>query len=239
MLVSFVGIALVARAGAGSAVLGALCFDPSAILRGHALWTFATSWLVHSLASPEHLIFNGIGLYFFGPDLEVRWGAKRFVLLAALSQLAGCLLVLFSGLVGLSIFGIAPAPVLGASSIVMGIVIAWGLTYWDRQVMFFFIPMRGIHLVYITVAFEVLNALSFSPVSAEAHFGGMAAGALFALYQSGRLRRAWVRFRPGGLTGGFGRGRPRRSSGPDLRVIAGGGPFGGKGKPPDDKRYLN
>jgi membrane associated rhomboid family serine protease len=231
MLVSFVVLAFAARTGAGRALYAALWFDPNAVLRGELLWTFLTSWLVHDLSSPAHLIFNGIGLYFFGPDLETRWGPKRFIFLAALSQVVGCLFVLVSSAIARAVFGGAAAPVVGASSIVMGVIIAWGLTYRDRQMIFFVVPMRGIHLVYVTIGFEVINAISLSPVSAEAHFGGMAAGALFSLHQSGHLRRWWTRYAPFDL----GTGRARRPGSPDLRVI-----LGGSDKPrPRDKRYLN
>ena len=157
MLVSFVILALAARTAAGQALYAALWFDPNAVLRGQLWWTFLTSWLVHDLTSPQHLIFNGLGLYFFGPDLEDRWGPRRFVVLAALSQVMGCLFVLGSSVIARSVLGVAAAPVVGASSIVMGVIIAWGLTYRDRQMIFFIFPMRGIHLVYVTIGFEVIE----------------------------------------------------------------------------------
>jgi membrane associated rhomboid family serine protease len=233
MLVSFVAVAIAARTSFGDTVIKALWFDPQAVLRGQLLWTFLTSWLVHDLTNPSHLVFNGLGLYFFGPDLEDRWGPRRFLVLAALSQVTGCLFVLGSSIMVLSIFGLAPSPVVGASSIVMGVMIAWGLAYRDRQFIFLFFPMRGIHLVYITLGFAILDAISLSPVSAPAHFGGMAAGALFFLHQSGRLRPMWTRLWPRGASSG-GPGRSRRPGGPSLRVI-----LGERDKPPPDKRYLN
>jgi membrane associated rhomboid family serine protease len=231
--VLFVGFALAVRFSPVAAdVYRAMVLDPTAVLRGQRPWTLLTYALLHSLSDPQHILFNALGLYFFASDLEELWGQRRFVLFMIASALAGGVFVL-----GAAAIGLHAAPVVGASGIVVGCVVAWGLTFREREMLFFFVRMRGITLVWVTFGFEVLNAISLSEgVSAAAHFGGMAAGAAYVLGRNGSIRRAWLRLRLRQLES---RGdRPAspaaRRGGPPLRIIHGGGD-----EPPKDKRYLN
>ena len=132
--------------------------------------------LLHSLEDTGHLLFNGLAFYFFAPELEELWGRTRFVLFMVLSALGGAAFFLVAWAIGLS----SAQSVVGFSGVVMAVMTAWGLTYPDREMFFFFFRLKGLHLVYVTVALQLLTALSFSNVSASAHFGGMAAGAAFA-----------------------------------------------------------
>jgi membrane associated rhomboid family serine protease len=235
LVVAFVAFAVGVRFSPTAAALyPALELDPEAILHGERPWTLLTYALLHSLSDPQHILFNALGLYFFAPDLEELWGGRRLVLFMLGAALMGGLFVLGAAAVGLT-----AAPVVGASAIVVGCVVAWGLTYREREMFFFFVRMRGITLVWVTVAFELLNALSLSQgVSAAAHFGGMAAAALYVLGRGGSLRRAWLRLRLRHLEA-----QGRRVAGPSARPRGGGPPLrvipGGNDDPPKDKRYLN
>jgi membrane associated rhomboid family serine protease len=138
-----------------------------------------------------------------------------------------------------AVLGLGAAPVVGFSGVVFGVVAAFALTYPEREIWFFFFRMRALHLLYISIGIQLLGALSFSNVSAAAHFGGMAAGAAFAATRSGPLRRWWLQRKLAKLQaeaeelrGEKPAGR-RRIGGPDLRVIQGGADR------PKDKRYLN
>ncbi len=223
----FVVTALAARFEGGQALVDALVLVPSATLHGERLWTLLTSSLLHRLDDPTHILFNGIVLYFFGPDLEELYGRGRFVAFMVLCALTGSLVAVGAVALGLSHAG----AVVGFSGVTMGITVAWGLTFPEREMFFFFFPMRGLTLVYITLAFEVFEALSLSNTSAAAHFGGMAAGAAFTLTQGGGPVRRWLLQRK--LRRLHSERDGRRASGPDLRVIRGGGDA------PKDKRYLN
>jgi membrane associated rhomboid family serine protease len=177
-----------------------------------------------------HILFNGLVFYFFGPDLEELYGRRRFILFMVVCALVGNLVVVGAWGLGLS----SSSSVVGFSGVTMGVTVAWGLTFPDREMLFFFFPMRGLTLVWVTLAMQVIVALSFSNTSAAAHFGGMAAGAAFSLTQGGAVRRWWLQRKLRRLqTARDGLRSARRASGPDLRVIRGGG------DPPKDKRYLN
>ena len=229
LLVVWVAFAIAVRfVPGGKELYEDLAFDPDLVLRGRHLWGLLTGALLHSLGDTDHLVFNGLVFYFFACDLEELWGRGRFVLFMILCALGGHAVVLLT-----DVLGLGNAPVVGFSGVVLGTITAWGLTYPDREMFFFLFRLRGIHLVYITLAMQVLTALSFSKVSAAAHFGGMAAGAAFAALQSGPLRRWWLRRKLTRLQSEASGGRPARGRG-GLRVIQGGG-----GDPPKDKRYLN
>src|SRR5262245_7915826 len=58
------------------------------------LWRLLTSGLLTSPDSYSHLVFTLLGLYFLAPDLERRWGARRFLLFLAYAVVAGNLAVL-------------------------------------------------------------------------------------------------------------------------------------------------
>jgi membrane associated rhomboid family serine protease len=235
LVAMFVLTAVAIRVSAlGAEVYASLRLDPLEVLAGHKPWSLLTYALLHDLADPQHILFNGLGLYFFGPELEARWGARRLAVFMVLAALSGGGFILLAALLGLG-----AAPVVGASAIVMGIVVAWGLTFPEREIFFFFVlRLKGIHMVYASIALELLSAVSFSHVSAAAHFGGMAAGALYASWSSGLLRRAWLKLRlrriqsqTEALRASEAARVARKQSG--LRVIQGGA------EPPKDKRTLN
>jgi membrane associated rhomboid family serine protease len=239
MLVLLVAVwmasALVVRFGGRE---GAEVFDQLMLVPGHVLdrpWTLVTASLLHSLDDTGHLLMNGLVFYFFAPELEQRWGAGRFALFMLGAALVGHGFVLLAVFTHLS----AATSVVGFSSVVMAVTIVWGLTNPDREMIFLFFPMRGIYLVYVTIGLQVLEAVSFSHVSAAGHFGGIAFGAIVASTQRGSLRRWWLQRRlehlqsqARGLHGS--EARVRRPGAPALRVIKGGG-----GEPPKDPRMLN
>jgi len=238
LLAVWIITAVAVRTEAGAEVVDALLLQPRLVLRGQHLWGLITYAGLHSLDDTGHLLMNGLIFYFFAPDLETLWGRSRFGLFMLLTALGGSVFVVGAYVIGLS----AGAGVLGFSSVVMGVTIAWGLTYPERELFLLFFRLKGIHLVYVTIGMQILTGLSREHISASGHFGGMAVGALFAATQSGSgVRRWWLKRRLARLQaesaslGGLRDARAsRRAAGPPLRVIQGGG-----SDPPKDKRYLN
>lgn len=237
LLVVWIASAIAIRVSpAGKALYDALAFDPLLVLQGQHLWAFVTGAMLHSLADTDHLLFNGLAFYFFATDLEELWGRGRFLAFMFLCAIGGHVFVLLAALLGLG-----SAPVVGFSGVVLGVITAFGLTYPEREIFFFFFRLKAIYLVYLTLAMQLLTALSFSRVSAAAHLGGMAAGAIFAATRSGPLRRAWLRRKLSRLEEQAAAMRRddepplsrRRSGGPELRVIRGGA------SRPKDRRDLN
>lgn len=166
------------------------------------VWRFVGFQFCH--ASLSHLLFNMLGLYFFGPVVERYLGTKRFTAFYLLCGIAGALLYLvlnFGGfLIGaatngrVSIPGLLSndpdMPLVGASAGVFGIIIAAARLMPDARVLLFFvIPMRLITLAYGLVLIAVASVLlQWKNAGGEAaHIGGAIAGWYF-IHRPERLR---------------------------------------------------
>ena len=153
------------------------------------LWRLVTYALIHNLTSPFHLIFNGLIIYFFGPDLELRWGRGRLLLFMLLTVVGGGAFVVAGSSLGIS----APMAI-GSSAFGEGLLIAWALTYPERPLrMMFVIPLRGVHLIPVGLFLWILDAVSQSGTSAAAHLGGMVTAAVLVLgvWRPNHLKAWW------------------------------------------------
>ena len=142
-------------------------------------WTLFTYMFLH--AGMMHLIFNMIGLFFFGPRLETRLGAKGFLGLYFMSGLGGAAFTFaFS-------FG---APVVGASAAVYGIIIGFAM-YWPRELIYIYgvLPVQARWLAAFVVAISLYSGITGSDGGTAhfAHLGGLAVGAGFLRLRDRRL----------------------------------------------------
>jgi membrane associated rhomboid family serine protease len=172
------------------------------LLAGRPLdaWRFLSFQFVH--AGPGHIFMNLMGLYFFGPPLEERWGAWRFLLFyLACGVAAGGAFILLA-----LATRTGGASLVGASGGVLACVAACAVLMPEMNILL--IPIRwatGILLAVclLNVGAELLGKVE-AGVSDAAHLGGMMAGGVWAL-----LRR-WP-WRPGRGLGGL-RSRLRRGA---------------------------
>ncbi len=150
----------------GSSVYGALLlYPPWTLLRP---WTVFTYMFLH--ANTMHLVFNMIGLFFFGPRLEVKLGGSGFLKLYFLSGLGGAALS----------FIFAPgAAVVGASAAVFGILIGFA-HYWPREHIYIWgvLPVQARILAFFLVITSLYSGIAGanSAVAHFAHLGGLAFG---------------------------------------------------------------
>lgn len=165
-----------------------LVLRPGAVAEGH-VWSLVTYWLVDDLTSPFTLLLTGILFYFFGPELERRWGPKRLVLFYFLTALGGGLLTMLTWALGLSSAG-----ALGAQSVGLALMVAWALTFPYREILLFFVlPLKGIHMIWFAVGFGVLRAISIAPSGVAADFGAMAMAWLLVsgLWRTNKMKLWW------------------------------------------------
>lgn len=182
----------------GDTTIGAMLYsyfmlDPDRAVYSYEIWRLMTYAFLHDPSSPFHVILNALMLYMLGPQLEDRWGGKRFVIFVLTAILAGGILVCASFLVGMS-----RAIVIGFSSATIGLLIAWGLTFSKQQMYVFgILPLSGIQMVYLTIALEVIYAVGSNTVSSAAHFGGIVTGIIFTLglYKPERLKQYWRQYK--------------------------------------------
>lgn len=169
------------RAGFGETLRNYLFLTPAAVLGRGMVWQTVSYGFFHDPVSPMHLLFNMLMLWPFGTQMESWWGRRRILVAYFVFLFSGGLLtVLFGGLCLLPpLSGLLSSfpyvPHLGASGAVLGLMVSWGLVNANRTVeMVFLGRMKGKTVVLIFIGVQLLSALSFSPESATAHFGGIA-----------------------------------------------------------------
>jgi membrane associated rhomboid family serine protease len=245
---------LVAYVPGGEKYFTILACSSDAIARLQ-LWRLFTAGLLTSPASMGHLIFTLVGLYFLSPELERTWGKWRFIRFLLISVALGFLLTItvgaISGPAGPAFFH--PPIMFGAGAAITGVAIAWSEMHKTSQVqLFFFLPMTGRVLFWVTIGFCVLGLVypASVPEGAPAPFAGVLTGILLggnpSILRSAYLRLKLLFLRRQTAAANV---RPllrdpkakRPGNAPPLRVVRGGiiENDDDEKKPPKDKRYLN
>ena len=158
-------------------------FIPAEAARGRNLEGAVLSQFSH--ADLGHLFFNMLGLFFFGPPLEARWGSREFIKFYFICGLGGA---------ALSYLFAAYSPIIGASGAVYGIMLAFAMNWPEMPIYIWGIfPIQARILVLILALFSLLSAFSGSQsnIAHFAHLGGFAAGFLYLKFDrpGGALRR--------------------------------------------------
>jgi membrane associated rhomboid family serine protease len=151
---------------------------------GFMPWQLVTYAFLH--ASLTHILFNMLGVYSFGSDLERLWGPKRYLVYYLTSAVtAGATQLVFAGVTG------SPNPTVGASGAVFGLLLAYALIFPHRTVMLLFppIPMKAPVFALVFGAIELFLGVTGTQqgVAHFAHLGGMLGG--FALLAAWGTRR--------------------------------------------------
>jgi membrane associated rhomboid family serine protease len=134
-----------------------------------------------------HVLFNMLGLWFFGVPLEQTWGTRRFVKFYLYCGLAAGVCVLVVNI----LTGDWATPTIGASGAIFGVLVAFAILFPDAiLLMFFLFPMKAKFAVIIYVAIELLVTLSslHTGVSTVAHLGGAAFAWVFLKYRLPDIR---------------------------------------------------
>jgi len=161
---------------------GAFSID-SALLHGH-LWEFVTFQFLH--ASVGHVLFNSIGIFFFGPWMERWWGSKKFLLFYLLCGAAGA--AFFSLLMRLHLLpGGDDSSMIGASAGIYGIFIGVAVIAPHLRVALLFPPIElsmrqlAIGLMAISIGAILLN-LGGNQGGEAGHLGGAILGFILMRY---------------------------------------------------------
>jgi membrane associated rhomboid family serine protease len=148
-------------------------------------WQLVTYAFLHDVNNLFHIIFNMLGLWMFGAELERLWGPKRYLQYYAASVLsAGLSQLVLSALLG------SQAPTIGASGGIFGLLLAFGMMFPNRQIMLLIppIPMKAKIFVAIYGALELFLGVAnpYGGVAHFAHLGGMLGGFLMIQYWRGK-----------------------------------------------------
>jgi membrane associated rhomboid family serine protease len=163
----------------GGNVVGWLGLVPSAFALNFKFWQLFTYPFLHG--DVMHLVLNMMMLVFIGSELESVWGLKRFLRFYFMCSTAGGLLYLLLQMVVWGGDGLH-TPMVGASGAIYGLLMAYGLIFGERVLLFMMLfPMKAKHFVWVLAGIEFMSSI-FSGrggLSSAAHLGGMAAGFLY------------------------------------------------------------
>jgi membrane associated rhomboid family serine protease len=160
---------------------------PQDVIQRGWIWQLGTYMFLHDPHSISHILFNMLGVWMFGVELERIWGTRFFSYYYAITGVGGGVTMLLISL--LPFAATAPAytsATIGASGALFGLLLAFALYYPDRPILIMLIipvPARVFVMIFGAIAF--LN--SFQPgrgVADAAHLGGLVTGYLYL--QSGR-----------------------------------------------------
>lgn len=124
---------------------------PEEVWRGQ-VWRLVTWPFIQP--SPIGLLFTGFIFYWFGSDLALHWGSRRFVSVfagvMAVAGVATCLIARVDR-------SVLTQAYLGAWALTAALTVAWGFWFPDRTVRIYLIlPIQGYWLAWLTIAITVV-----------------------------------------------------------------------------------
>ncbi len=133
-------------------------------------WTVLTYMFLHG--NFTHILFNMLGLLFFGPRMEIELGERNFLLLYLISGFAAGLLSFFSPF----------TPIIGASGAVYGVFMGFAY-YWPRENIYIWgiLPVQARWMVAFMTAMSLYGGFgsAMDNIAHFAHLGGFLGGYLF------------------------------------------------------------
>lgn len=160
---------------------------PDLAIKNFEIWQLFTYSFLHD--DPMHLFLNLMMLAFIGSELEAIWGRTRFLRFYFFCTGIAALTYLIAQIA----FYRGSVPMVGASGAIYGLLMAYGLLFGERVLLFMMIfPMKAKHFVWVLALVEFISSIfsSGNAMGSVAHLGGMAAG--FGLLWG---RAAWKVFK--------------------------------------------
>jgi len=142
-------------------------FSPNQVFRQP--WGLGTYMFLHG--NFWHLFWNMVGLFFFGPPIESKWGSREFIKFYLLCGLGGAILSLFF-----------PAPIVGASAAIYGIMLAFAMNWPEAPIYLWgVLPVKAKYFVGFLFVVSLMSALGGAGggVAHLAHLGGLLTAFLY------------------------------------------------------------
>ncbi len=160
---------------------------PGLFWKGY-LWQAFTYMFLHG--GMMHIAFNMFALWMFGTPIALIWGAKRFLRYYLLCG-TGAGVIIAATPYAVSLIHPSPVmiPTVGASGAVMGIILAYCLTWPDRTIQLLFPPIPIKAIWFIPLVFFLEFTTGPENISHAGHLGGVLVG--------------WILLRRDGHTGSF------------------------------------
>ena len=165
-----------ARTGGAVDLFNPFALVPADVVGRFSIWQFVTYMFLHDPWGFQHILFNMLMLWMFGADLERSWGTREFLKYYFLCGVgAGLCVVVANWIFAENLH----TRTIGASGAIYGLLLAFGMLFPDRQILFSFLfPIKAKYFVMILGGIAFLSSLnaSGSSVSHVAHLGGMLFG---------------------------------------------------------------
>ena len=160
---------------------GYFALNPVLVLKHGFVWQLVTYMFSH--AGISHILFNMLGLFFFGVQIERRMGSSEFLLFYLLTGV-------LAGGFSLAVYwftGNYQVWLLGASGAVFAVLLAFATFFPDARIFVFgIIPMKAPILVTVYAAIELFSQVT-SANSGVAHLTHLAGFGFAFLYFVTRL----------------------------------------------------
>lgn len=166
---------------------GALPFEPFALWPPGGFdsqfqpWQLVTYSFLHG--GLGHIFFNMLALYMFGGEIERLFGTRYYLCYYFACVVTAAL----THLVATALMGAPPAPMVGASGGIYGLLLAFGIYFPHRRVLLLFppIPLPARVFVFGFALLELVFGITQTAagVAHFAHLGGMLGGWLMIQYR--------------------------------------------------------
>ena len=137
------------------------------------VWQIVTYAFLHSTGNFSHLLLNMLGLWMFGAEIERYVGPTRLLACYFASVVTAALTQLYIP----PLLGAPPAPTIGASGGVFGLLLAYALLFPHRKVIPLIppIPMPAWLFAALYAGVELFMGVTgtLSGIAHFAHLGGM------------------------------------------------------------------
>jgi membrane associated rhomboid family serine protease len=162
------------RIADGGAITGQFGLTPADVTQNFYLWQLVTYIFLHEPSSIFHILFNMLGLWMFGSDLERLWGSRQFVRFFFICGIgAGLLMVMLSPN--------SQTSTIGASGSIYGILLAYAMYFPNRIIIFIIFPIPAKWFVIILGGIAFFSSISATggTIAHIAHLGGMLCGFIY------------------------------------------------------------
>jgi membrane associated rhomboid family serine protease len=155
------------------------------------LWQPFTYMFLHG--SFFHILSNLFVLWMFGGELEQRWGRKDFIKYYLFTGVGAGLFICVMNFFTFQMYEYSPVTI-GASGAVYGILLAYGMTWPNKEVLLYFvIPVKIKYLVIGIGLIEFIGTISNAigaggTISHIGHIGGLISGYIILLLNKSKSK---------------------------------------------------